>query len=869
MRIEFGKTLLALAALLPLLAAGATLKSSVMPPIVRQGEPFNLIFEADTEVPPQLMTAIPDMRIVGSSSSTRLNNGRASSAAVYTCVAATVGEQTIPALDLKVGGVMMKSEPLKLTVRPSSPASPAAPAAQKTAGTATAAGTPSAAADEPPAGYGEPQPGKLVSAVGLLPGGRTRFYVGEVIPLELRLFFKPEYVYLERIEYPDLELGKSLITDFGSINRRNPQFASMTQNDVSVRGVHYVLIDFLTSFKPISSGSIKLKVTQNLVMTTRDGRAEQTLDYALPEITVSPLPPPPAGFKSLDLLGYWDVKVEQNLTAVPAGQAVTLTVTVVGDGALDNLKPPTLEIPDCRVYPPEIKKFDGYNTAQITYIVIPLKPGKIDFPLDLATFDTASGTYRTVDAGFKLDVGLGETGAPAPVLPQIEPPPAPAETLPLNFKLHKMGEVKLPLWKNHLWATLLLLCAGPLILGVSELVRRRRLRRLSDPEWVRRNRASGERGHVLSALKSAADDDLAGTVNRVLVPFLNDAFNYPPGATASEVAGRIKDRELAELLFKVADTDYLPAAEKKLPEPENFRRRLLKAVRRLTVVAVALLPLTGFSSAGSDEWEKACELFYGEDSASAMRAFADMRGVSASDPAVLFNLGSAAVRSGEHPAALHAFEQAHLLAPRDSDILNSLNIQRRRFFIPPAGGNDTTGQMLLSLRDSFRPDEYMLGGACAVFVLFMLLTFRRHIGRWQLLSGIGLFFAVAATLFAVALIQSVGVYSSDRAIVIKNNVLLRTLPSDGAGVGGIPLQGGSQVAVTDRRGDFFQVKTGGSTGYLRRDEVRKLLDSPNDAIGELPSSARPVENEKPSGVSAADGKISEMTGKTSDPQSSE
>ncbi|MDD4816973.1 MAG: BatD family protein [Victivallaceae bacterium] len=838
MRIEFAKLpiYLLLLTTLSFTATAATLRSSVMPPVVRQGEPFNLIFESDTETPPQLLSAVPDVRLIGTSSSVRLTNGAAVSTAVYTGVAGRSGELNIPPLELNVGGNSMKSEPLKLTVRPA--AVPPPVEEKKSTGAPTVV---SPANDNSP-GYGEPSPGKLVSAVGVLPGGRTRFYVGEVIPLELRLFFKPEYLYLDRIEYPDMQLGKSLITDFGSINRRNPQFASMTQNEVTVRGVRYVLIDFLTSFKPISVGTIKLKATQNLRMNTMDGRAEQTLDYSLPEITVEPLPPPPAGFKSLNLLGYWEVKVEQNLTSVPAGQAVSLTVTVVGDGSLDNLKPPELEIPDCRVYPPEIKKFDGYNTAQICYIVVPLKPGKIDFPLDLATFDTATGTYRTVDGGFRLTVGLGETAAPPPIQAAVENQPSSTETLPLNFKLHRMGEVKLPLWKNHLWISLILLCAGPVVLVVSELARRRRRRRLSDPEWARRSRAAGERGGVLSALKTAPDEKLAGTVNRMLVPFLNDAFNYPPGTTAAEIAGRTGDAELAELLFKVADADYLPADEKKLADPGTFRRRLIKAVRRLTVIAVALLPLTGFSATDdSAEWDKACNLFYGDDSAAAMRAFADMRNVSSADPAVLFNFGSAAVRAGEHPAALRAFEQAHLLAPRDSDILNSLNTQRRRFFIPPAGRNGTTVQMLLSLRDSFRPDEYLFGGSLAVFAFFMLLTFRRHVGKWQLLCGLGLFFVVAAGMFGAAWSQNVAAYSPNRAIVIKNNVRLRTLPSDGNGVGGIPVQVGGQVAITDRRGGFYQVKSGDSVGYLRRDEVEKLLAPPESGGSETTTAETPAE----------------------------
>jgi len=822
------KKLLTLAAPLLLTAplAAADLTAAVIPPVVNLGQHFELVLEShDGSI--RLLEGIRGARVVEVRQFSNIVNGESTHSARYTCLPLDVGTLEIPPLNVSVGGEAAKTQPLTVVVNRSLTDELREPKPKPKA--EKSAEPPEKAQGSKALALELAKAGEVAFGIGAFPNERRNFYVGEVVPMELRLYLKQGVDV--RMDYPTIDVGKALITDFSHINRHNPDFAPPEKYAENPGNAPYSVVVFPTSFRPMAVGVLQASARQTFTYRRADSlrSAEATVAYHIPEITIRQLPPAPPGVLYTGLSGNWTIMVAQNREEAEAGETIELTVTVSGEGALEGLKPPEISIPNCRIYPPELKTYHGYNYACLTYLVIPTKAGNIEQPLRLATFSPTAGEYRECDFTFRAKVtGSAEVGTPfAPPLEleDLDDEPAGSE-LRHQLKLHPATPVKLPLWRNHLALSITLLAAGPVLLALASIAGVSR--RASKGEVPRRHRrAISRRGKVLRELAKASSRDLPEVVNSQVAPFLNDAFGYPPGSDASAIADLTTDRELAELMRAAAAAGYLPENERKLADSENFRKALLKTLKRLTAITVAAsaaLTAVHAGTAEPDAWKNACELLVVSDNERAMHAFDALRDPAAPDPAADFNLGAAAFGAGNYPLALWAFEQAHLLRPRDAEITDSLNVLRRRFFLPEAGDTSTTPRMLAALRDAFRPDEYLLAAAFMVFAAFVVVLLRRKMSKHQCVAGSAACALAAATLAAVAAWQYAGNYSPTRAIVVAPEAALRAMPSETGKESATTLRGGSCVEIlSPALNGYTQVRSGKRSGFLRDDELRALL----------------------------------------------
>ena len=141
-------------------------------------------------------------------------------------------------------------------------------------------------------------------------------------------------------------------------------------------------------------------------------------------INVKPLPTgKPASFSGS--VGNYTMSSEINKTELKVNEAITIKLTIKGNGNIKLVKNPDVTFPnDFEVYDPKIDNNFRATTAgtsgtkTIEYMAIPRFAGDFEIPaINFSYFDTKSETYKTISTGaYKIHVEKGEGGSDAPVI---------------------------------------------------------------------------------------------------------------------------------------------------------------------------------------------------------------------------------------------------------------------------------------------------------------------------------------------------------------------------------------------------------------------------------------------------------------------
>ena len=141
-------------------------------------------------------------------------------------------------------------------------------------------------------------------------------------------------------------------------------------------------------------------------------------------INVKPLPTgKPASFSGA--VGNYTINSEISRTQLKANEAVTIKLTIRGNGNIRLLKNPDIVFPnDFEVYDPKVDNnirvsaAGASGTKTIEYMAIPRYAGDFEIPaVNFSFFDTKAGVYKTLTTeSYKLRVEKGEGGSEAPVV---------------------------------------------------------------------------------------------------------------------------------------------------------------------------------------------------------------------------------------------------------------------------------------------------------------------------------------------------------------------------------------------------------------------------------------------------------------------
>lgn len=307
---------------------------------------------------------------------------------------------------------------------------------------------------------------------------------------------------------------------------------------------------------PIQAGTITLSPMEVLATASSGvffGSAQLRRRGVPVSLEVLPLPAEgqPRGFESTNV-GRYDMEARVDRSRVQTGDAVTLKVTIRGDGNLRNLRLPAVaSLPGLRVYDPQVHDAIAPHgdvvggQRDLEFLVIPEQPGRYAVRVPpLAFFDPAARAYRTRAPEPITIEAVGAAGTVADAPPRAG---APAErTIRLSSDLRTRG----PRLYESPWFLAAVVVPPLAYLGLALgtlLSNRRRTSR----EKTRPRRAHGAARRILAIAEQArrhgdATACFAG-VARALGTFLDERLQRPVGGmTTLELRRTLEGRGFPE-----------------------------------------------------------------------------------------------------------------------------------------------------------------------------------------------------------------------------------------------------------------------------------------------------------------------------------
>ena len=234
-------------------------------------------------------------------------------------------------------------------------------------------------------------------------------------------------------------VGQKVLVHIVLLQQKNEQFTDIGHDQLSCAGckigksfvinsagitekindVEYIKQEYIVEVYPQSAGNFSIPPLQGYYIQNYQAAAysfwlpqpQQKVFHAnAVEFKVDALPPMPAG-KKVDYVGVLDgiiLKVPTESSQV--GKAITATLWMQGDGNIETINFPELQLPEqVKVYSGNSKTSYVTNTmnAQRTfeYVLQFTQPGEFEFPIQKFTyFDVQKGKYKTVEFGGNISI---------------------------------------------------------------------------------------------------------------------------------------------------------------------------------------------------------------------------------------------------------------------------------------------------------------------------------------------------------------------------------------------------------------------------------------------------------------------------------
>jgi len=393
---------------------------------------------------------------------------------------------------------------------------------------------------------------------------REKLYLGEVVPVRLRLYVPEGQRVGSNMEHPVLETSTFVNGGFPESPRERTQ---------QVGGQAFRTFTWETTLRPVKAGRQEILFRFELYVTARESigrnlpswgsfsfsRRQRVILYTDDAAyTVSPLPEEgrPENFSgAIGTFAFGTQSVEPERAR--AGELIELTVEVEGMGNFDSLEPPRLaDAPGWRVFEPDrafrgSDVFDFSGTATYTYSLVPQEAGKTATPpLGFSYFDPDEERYISLEApGLPVEV-FPAPGQPGPAPGQADSGPGErpgrqttlAEELPLKVEPGSGPATLTPLfYRPGFYAAQLL----PAAATAAALAVGRRQRRLREDAAYARERA--RRAAMRAALGRADAAAQRGDSPAFLDAALDALRNAAAGGRDLQPAALTRN-ELDELL---------------------------------------------------------------------------------------------------------------------------------------------------------------------------------------------------------------------------------------------------------------------------------------------------------------------------------
>jgi hypothetical protein len=493
---------------------------------------MTLRFEGGLPAEVPAVPGVPGLSVasIGQSQQISIVNGRTLSTVDYNFLVRAVrpGDYTIPALSALVDGKTLTSQPLKLRVVKS----------------------------------GEPTPESEMigkNAFLKLVGAKNEVYLGEVLPLEIRLYARQG----------NLRQPPQLSQDGFTVGKMIQQQATK----IALNNQYYNLLVYKTFVVPAKTGRLSLgPATMVLAVPHPNARVSlfgEIIDWmdatltteALP-IEVRPLPTNNVPPDFSGAVGSYSLNLALSTNAVTVGDPITLIVQIGGHGPIESLTLSSLDKwRDFKVYPPitKVETTDPFGldgTKTFEHAVIPENADMKELPpVTFSFFDPEQKSYRTVR--HPATPIIVRPGTAPPAQPTIvasaasnanEPKPT-AEIVHIKSRLGTLAQIRAPLIEQTWFVALQ---GVPLLAWISVLLWRKREETLANNPKLRRRRqvAASVRDGLAELRRLAAAnqaEEFFATTFRLLQEQLGERLDLPAFAiTEAVLEDRLRPCGVAE-----------------------------------------------------------------------------------------------------------------------------------------------------------------------------------------------------------------------------------------------------------------------------------------------------------------------------------
>ena len=436
--MNFAPRLLAAAALLlcAVSVSRAQVNASISSQTGQVGVPLQLQYQfvnvgRPGDMPRSLMVDGLEIRLTGKSQRTEIVNMQASSMAIfsYTVIPNRPGNFTIPGFAVQAEGRQLRTPAVSLRVAGGGGAMPPppGPGVQQMLPPPMQQRQPQQQQQRPPR-QTQPQqiqPGRTVPRTdngepapyfGEIVIGDKSVYVGEVVPVELRFYFRADCQF-DNLQRPT----------FGGDGFTAAPLSEPEQTEQYIEDIPYNIVTFRSAVTPAKSGELEIppammegrmvaaggpagldpffdQFFQNFPMPGF-GRAENiqaSTDGTRLDVQALPQDGRPENFSGA--VGQFTMKASADPKSVDAGEPVTLTLKVEGRGSFDAMTPPELTGADgWRTYAPK-ESFDGNDaigfggTKTFEYSMVAREDRSATPGASFSYFDPLKKKYVTLTA---------------------------------------------------------------------------------------------------------------------------------------------------------------------------------------------------------------------------------------------------------------------------------------------------------------------------------------------------------------------------------------------------------------------------------------------------------------------------------------
>jgi len=272
-------------------------------------------------------------------------------------------------------------------------------------------------------------------------------------------------------------------------------------------------------------------------------------------ITIKPLPAgAPANFSGS--VGKFSLSAAIEPQSVPAGEALTLKVTLKGDTRMSNVGDPVLpELKNCDIFTPERQAAtdtaaNGLSTRKTyRYLIIPKREGTLAIgPVTYPYFDTGSGAYKTAASDslvVAVTPGKGGQKEQTRYLTQEE-----VQQVGQDIRYIKTGEkitnqterpYRAPYWY--------LLFPLPFLIFLFALIYKLQSKHSDENRFknVRQKALANAVRELHKAERGGTDNEFLGKSASVIEKYISHKFAFPAtGRTLEELQGELLSRRIDE-----------------------------------------------------------------------------------------------------------------------------------------------------------------------------------------------------------------------------------------------------------------------------------------------------------------------------------